>query len=117
MKISNLKNKIKSVLRIQFFRGGNGISYLEAKELLKENPTGVIIDVRSIQEYNEYHLNGAVCIPLYELQSKISNIIEDKNQMIILCCQSGVRSKKAMKILEKIGYSKLYEIEGGLDNL
>ena len=117
MKINNLKNRIKNALRIQFFRGGNVISYLEAKELLKENPTGIIIDVRSIQEYNEYHLSGAVCIPLFELQNKIGSIVDDKNQMIILCCQSGGRSRKAMRILEKMGYGNLYEIDGGLDNI
>jgi len=117
MKINILKNKIKNVLRIRVFRGGNVITYIEAKELLKENPRGVIIDVRSIQEYNEYHLNGSICIPLYELQNKISSIIEDKNQMLILCCQSGARSKKAISVLAKMGYNNLYEIDGGLNNM
>lgn len=117
MKRNNLKKKIEKLFNIRIFRGGNLITYVEAKELLKENPNGVIIDVRSIQEYNEYHLNGAICIPLYELQSKIPNIIENKNQMLIVCCQSGTRSKKAINILSKMGYTNLYEIEGGLDNI
>lgn len=117
MEVNDLKNKIKNAFKMQFFRGGNVISYIEAKELLKENAGGILLDVRSIQEYNEYHLSGAICIPLYELQAKISNMIEDKNQMIIVYCQSGARSKKAVGMLRKMGYNNLYEIDGGIDNM
>ncbi len=117
MKINYLKNKIKNLIKTQFFRGGNSINYIEAKELLKENTQGILLDVRSIQEYNEYHLNGAICIPIYELQNKIVNMIEDKNGLIIVYCQSGGRSKKAEGILKKMGYTNVYEIEGGIDNI
>lgn len=117
MTLNNLKNKLKNALRMQFFRGGNVISYVEAKELLKENPRAILLDVRSVQEYDEYHLSGAICIPLYELQATINNMIDDKEQIIIVYCQSGVRSKKAVAMLKKMGYSNLYEIDGGIDNI
>ena len=117
MKISSIKKKIKTAIKKQFSRCENSITYVKAKDLLKDNPTAILIDVRSIQEYNEYHLNSAVCIPSYELQKKIPDMIENKNQMIILYCQTGARSKKAIKILEKLGYNNLYEIDGGIDNI
>ena len=117
MEIDNLKAKIKRIFSNQFFRSNSLIDYVEAKELLKNDAQGILLDVRSIQEYNEYHLNGAICIPLYELQNKISNIIEDKNQLIIVYCQSGGRSKKASIMLKKMGYNKVYEINGGIDNI
>ncbi len=111
--INELKNKIK----MHFFRKSNSITYMEAKDLIKQNSNAVLLDVRSKQEYDEYHLDGAICIPTYEIQNKIENIIENKDQLIILYCQSGVRSLKAMKILEKMGYTNLYQILGGIDNI
>ncbi len=117
MKLDNLRRKINTVIRKQFFRCENSITYVRAKELLKDNPMAVLIDVRSFQEYNEYHLNSAICIPSYELQKKIPEMIENKKQMIILYCQTGARSKKAIKILQKLGYTNLYEIDGGIDNI
>lgn len=117
MKIDGFKNRLRNVLRKQFFRDGNLITYVEAKELLSKNPRAVLLDVRSPQEYNEYHLTGAICIPNYELQTKISNIIEDRNQIIIVYCQSGARSSKSVRVLKKMGYNNLYELDGGIENI
>lgn len=117
MKFSDIKRKVKKVLRLGFFRGGNCISYIEAKELLKPDNKGILLDVRSIQEYNEYHLSGAICIPLYELEQRIERVVTDKMRLIIVYCQSGHRSQKAITLLQKKGYTNLYEIDGGIDNL
>lgn len=117
MKLNNLKRKIKSALQLRLFRSTNLITYVEAKDMLKEDANGILLDVRSIQEYKEYHLSEAICIPLYELQIKIENIVPNKEQLIIVYCQSGVRSEKAIEILTKMGYTKLYEIDGGIDNI
>ncbi len=117
MELNTLKRGLKNVLKINFFRGDNLITYIQAKDLLKDTPNGVLLDVRSFQEYNEYHLSGAICIPYYELENKISGIIEDKGQLIIVYCQSGGRSKKALSILKKKGYINLYGLDGGIDNI
>ena len=114
MKINNM---IRKMINIKFFRGGNLITYIEAKELLKENTNTVLLDVRSNQEYNEYHLDGAINIPLYELRMNVNNIILNKNNIIIVYCQTGGRSKKAVNILKKLGYTNIYEINGGIDNI
>lgn len=117
MKIENFGNKIKNFFRINFYREENIIDYIEAKEILEEDSRAVLLDVRSKQEYDEYHLNGAICVPNYELQNKIGKIIEDKNQVIVIYCQTGGRSGKAAKMLRKMGYKNVYEISGGIDNI
>ena len=81
--------------------------------ICKENV--FIVDVRSVQEYNENHLYRAISIPVYELECNIENIIKDKNSIIILYCKSGGRSQRAMQILKNMGYINLYYLEGGLD--
>lgn len=92
------------------------ITLEEAKQLLKENSDAILIDVRSPQEYMENHLNGAILMPLYELKENISYIIKDKSSLIIVYCQYGTRSKKAVQILNKMGYFNVYNIKGGLSN-
>lgn len=109
--------KINKILRSKLIRGDREISYVQAKEILKENITAVLLDVRSEQEHEEYHLNGDICIPLYELQTKIEKVIENKETIIIAYCQSGARSKKAVKVLEKIGYKNVYSISGGIEEI
>ena len=117
MEIKQMTGKIKNIFRKHLFRQDNQISYMQAKEIMNKNPLAILLDVRSKQEYDEYHLNGAICIPTYELSKEIEKIVENKEQTIIVYCQSGGRSKKAVGILKKMGYKSLYEILGGIDNL
>lgn len=76
-----------------------------------------IIDVRSKNEYRENHLNGSVNIPLSDIKQKIEKIVPNKDRKILLYCQSGLRSKKAIRILEKLGYNNLYNLNGGIENI
>lgn len=117
MKIEQITNKVKHILQKHLFRQNNQITYVEAKEIIRANPMAILLDVRSKQEYDEYHLDGAICIPNYEIAKELPKIIENKKQTIIVYCQSGGRSKKAISLLKKMGYQNLYEIEGGIDNL
>lgn len=117
MRIKQITKKITKTFAGRMFRQDNQITYLEARQMMKENPLTILLDVRSKQEYDEYHLEGAVCIPTYELINTISKIAINKEQIIIAYCQSGARSKKAVSMLRKMGYQNLYEIEGGIDNL
>lgn len=74
-----------------------------------------MIDVRTKKEYQEGHLNGAINIPLSDIKGKIKDTNVDKK--ILLYCQSGIRSKKALKILEDLGYKDIYHLKGGLENI
>ena len=91
------------------------IEYTELKERVKTGAT--LLDVRSAQEYQEGHLEGAMLIPEYEIEKNIEKIIPDKHQEIIIYCTSGARSKKACKIMKTKGYDNLYNLKGGLDNI
>ena len=82
----------------------------EAKELLKSKKTK-LIDVRTVGEYKTKHIDGAISIPL----SEINTIDFSKETNIIVYCQSGGRSEKAAKELLKLGYVNVYDF-GGIDN-
>ena len=77
------------------------------KEIDEENleefiKTGVtIIDVRSKQEYDEGHIDGAILIPEYEIKEKIEEIVKNKEEKILVYCSSGTRSKIAQEELIK----------------
>ena len=83
----------------------------------KVSQGAILIDVRSNQEYREGHLQGAINIPDYEITKKVQKEIPKKNQLIILYCQFGGRSKNAIKLMKKIGYTNVYNLYGGLDML
>lgn len=77
----------------------------------------ILIDVRSNQEYREGHLQGAINIPDFEITNKIQREIPKKNQLIIVYCQYGGRSRNAMTIMNKLGYNNVYNLYGGLEML
>jgi len=108
--------KINRIFNISLFRGDKNITYIQAKEIMKEETKAILLDVRSKQEHEEYHLEGDVCIPLYEL-GNVEKVIPNKARVIIVYCQSGVRSKKAINILSKMGYTNLYQIKGGIEEI
>ena len=107
-------NKLLNKIKYQFERyiDVKDINEEQLKDLIKKE--NVLIDVRSPQEYNEGHLDGAICIPEYEIEKEIKNQVEDKQKIIILYCDSGGRSKKAQKKLEKLGYSNVYNLYKGI---
>ncbi len=95
----------------------NSIDYEAAKTILKNDKDAMLIDVRSPQEYKEGHLDGSINFPLYDLERNSEQILNKKDNTIILYCQSGSRSKKALEILKEQGCKSLFQIEGGLDNM
>lgn len=108
---------IKFLRRIWYRSASNkDISYEELKKIIK-NKEIYLIDVRSGQEYEEGHLDGALNIPLYNIEKDIEKNIENKENIIILYCSSGSRSKKAKEILERLGYSEVYNLKEGIDKI
>ena len=91
------------------------ITIEELKNKLSQG--AILIDVRSNQEYREGHLQGAVNIPDFEIANRIQREISKKNQLIVLYCQYGGRSKSAKMMMEKMGYTNIYNLYGGLDML
>jgi len=83
----------------------------------KVSQGAILIDVRSNQEYREGHLQGAINIPDFEIANRIQREVPKKNQLIVLYCQYGGRSKNTMTIMNKIGYTNVFNLYGGLDML
>lgn len=82
-------------------------------QLVKDG--AVIIDVRSKGEYSSGHINGSINISVDTLQSHLGKL-KDKNQPIITCCASGMRSASAKSILKSSGYTAVYN-GGGWSSL
>lgn len=96
---------------------GHDIDYEEAKIIMKNDTYCVLLDVRSPQEYKEGNLENSINIPLYDIAKEIDKEISNKETTIIVYCQSGNRSKKAVEILCRKGYQNIYNILGGMDNM
>lgn len=88
------------------------ISQEEAKRIMDEETDYVILDVRTADEYNESHIEGAVLIPYDEIPAKAESILKDKEQKILVYCRSGNRSKKGSASLAKLGYTNVLEFGG-----
>jgi len=74
-----------------------------------------IIDVRTIQEWDKGHLEGAVLIPYDQIGEKIGSVVKGKSKKIYVYCRSGRRSKIAKEALEKLGYKDIVDL-GAMEN-
>ena len=77
---------------------------------------GVWIDVRSPEEFNEGHLQGAVNVPHEQIASQIARISPDKKAPVNLYCRSGRRAEVALQELKKLGYTNVTN-HGGYQDL
>ena len=95
--------------------GFSQISQEEAKEMMKADDGHVIVDVRRQDEYDEGHIPGAICIPNESIGDSQPAELPDLNQVILLYCRSGRRSKEASQKLFDMGYTNIYEFGGIID--
>jgi phage shock protein E len=77
---------------------------IDFNEVIKRGAT--IIDVRTKGEYQGGHIKGSVNIPLQNLQNNLSKL--KKDQPIITCCASGMRSASAKSILKSNGFNEVH---------
>ena len=91
------------------------ISGAEAKALMDSESGYIIIDARTQPEYDEGHIAGAILIPEYEIADRAEKELPDKNQLILVYCRSGRRSKIAAEELVKLGYTNVKEFGGIID--
>jgi rhodanese-related sulfurtransferase len=78
------------------------------RQMIKEG--AIILDVRTKGEYDRGHIEGAINIPVYQLNDNVQ-LLKDKEKPIITCCASGIRSAAAINILKSNGFTRL--INGG----
>ena len=91
------------------------ISGAEAKALMDSESGYIIIDARTQEEYDQGHIPGAILIPEYEIADRAEKEILDKDQLILVYCRSGRRSKIAAEELVKLGYTNVKEFGGIID--
>lgn len=118
MKIKKILRKILGKSRKKSLgstRNLKEINHEELYKLIKSHANIKLVDVRSPQEFAENKINSAINIPLYNLKNSAKAYLPNRNDTIILYCQSGVRSKKGCAILEELGYTDLYNLKGGMN--
>jgi phage shock protein E len=87
------------------------VSQISAKDALAHIRNGaLVIDVRTVGEFNSGHLPGAINLPLDEIETSLPRRVRDKNQVLLLHCQSGMRSGVAKKKLKAMGYANAYNL-------
>ena len=91
------------------------ISQAEAKALMDGENNYIILDVREQYEFDEGHIEGAILIPYTEIAEKAEGVLNDKDQLILVYCRSGRRSKIAAQSLADLGYTNVREFGGIID--
>lgn len=91
------------------------ITPAQGKDMMAEDLTVILLDVRTDEEYVEGHISGAILLPVEELESLAPKRIPDKGAAYIVYCRTGNRSAIAARILIHLGYEKIYDMGGIVD--
>ena len=87
----------------------------EAKQIMDNEEGYFILDVRTQEEYDASHIPGAILIPYTQIEEKVDEMLPDKDQLILVYCRSGRRSKIAAEALVELGYTNIKEFGGIID--
>ena len=92
---------------------GRKISLLQATQTINRGKT-VILDVREPAEFAAAHVRDAINIPLKDLGNRLGELEKHKNKTVIVTCNTGAQSARAVAQLQKAGFAEAYSLEGGL---
>lgn len=84
----------------------------QAREIMQSEPDAVVLDVRTQEEYDTGHIEGALLIPDTDVAGKAPELLPDKEATILVYCRSGRRSADAAKTLSDMGYTSVYDFGG-----
>jgi rhodanese-related sulfurtransferase len=93
--------------------GQGGLTPAAAVQLINREKA-VVVDVCEPAEFAAGHVGGAKNIPLSQLEGKLANAVKNKAVPVILVCQSGARSGRAVAIAKKLGFEQAQSLAGGL---
>lgn len=117
--LSNWKTLVRWVLRIP---AQPEITVDELKEQLSTGDPPVLIDVRSLEEYEgrdetyKYgHIPDAILVPIFEMESKLNALEEYKDKEIVTICPGGGMSLVAVEVLNEAGFANVKSLKGGTD--
>jgi rhodanese-related sulfurtransferase len=88
------------------------VSIEQAMSLIESKPSLIILDVRTQEEYDAGHIEGALLIPIDELENRLDEL-SNKDELLVYC-RTGNRSSNAMNILRANGFAMLYHMEDGI---
>lgn len=92
------------------------VSIEEAKEIIESQEDLIILDVRTKEEFDAGHIEGAIQIPVEELKNRVSEIEEYKDEPLLVYCRSGNRSSKAVDILVDNDFTNIKHMNQGYMN-
>ena len=92
---------------------GGGLSPTQAVQLMNRDKA-VVVDVCEAEEFAAGHVVGARNVPLNQLEDKLAAQVKNKALPLILVCQTGARSGRALTIAKKLGYEQAQSLAGGL---
>lgn len=121
MKKNADSEKLIALANAVYIAGGAPMTYKmvsmsEGIEIAKNNPDAIIVDVRHDDEYKADHIPGAVLLTMETITAETAaKVLPNKNQMILIYCRSGRRSKISAQTLLELGYANLIEFGGILD--
>ena len=87
----------------------------EAKQIMDIEEGYIILDARTQEEYDQGHIPGAIVISHEEIAEKAEEVLTDKEQLSLVYCRSGRRSKIAAEALVELGYTNIREFGGIID--
>lgn len=89
------------------------LSQDQAYNQLKNDPSIRLIDVRTVEEYNDDgHIEASINIPLHTLPNQVAKALPDKDAKIFVICYSGARASDAVNYLKRLGYTNVFNIGG-----
>ena len=92
--------------------GYGDITIEQAKSLIESKPFLIILDVRTQEEYDSDHIEGAILIPFDEIENRLDEL--SKNDELLVYCQTGNRSSIAVNILQANGFTKIFHMNDGI---
>lgn len=92
--------------------GYRQVTTAEAVNIMQTEENYVILDVRTAQEFASGHIPGAVLLPNETIGTEDNHLLPDKDQLILVYCRSGNRSKQAAEKLAQLGYTNIVEFGG-----
>lgn len=91
------------------------VSAREAQQLLESDKSVQVIDVRTLEEFKDGHIAGAVCVDVMDdgFEAKLAQL--DKGKVYLVHCRSGARSRRALKVFKKLGFGEVYHLHQGME--
>jgi rhodanese-related sulfurtransferase len=96
-----------------FRQGGNRLSQLQATQMINQGKT-VVVDIRAPEEFAAGHLRDAKNLPVKELPQRAGELDKNKEKNVIIVSRNGMDASKAVRSLNKAGFTNVYCLDGGI---